>query len=134
VSDLTKFLITCGSRGIEKCEAHAYQITARQQAAKILELETRLQIDTLNPNRREHIEKLNNRIDELNTYLDNIKDQLVNALSSNYELEKESKKLEKPAMVGAGIFREGVDKNLVIEAAQRHYEYQERSKALKDQG
>jgi hypothetical protein len=39
VSDSTKFLITCGSRGIEKCEAHAYQITARQQAAKIADLE-----------------------------------------------------------------------------------------------
>jgi hypothetical protein len=42
VSDSTKFLITCGSRGIEKCEAMAYQITARQQAAKILELEAEL--------------------------------------------------------------------------------------------
>jgi hypothetical protein len=39
MSDSTKFLITCGSRGIEKCEAHAYQITARQQKAKIAELE-----------------------------------------------------------------------------------------------
>jgi hypothetical protein len=67
-------------------QAHAYKIKARQQAAKIA------------------------------------------------ELEKESKKLEKPAMVGAGIFREGVDKNLVIEAAQRQYEYQEKAKALKDQG
>jgi hypothetical protein len=47
------------------------------------------------------------------------------------ELEKESKKLEKPAMVGAGIFREGVHEKLVIESAQRHYE-RETSKALKE--
>jgi hypothetical protein len=50
------------------------------------------------------------------------------------ELEKESKKLEKPAMVGAGIFQEGVDEKLVIEAAQRQYEYNKKSKALKEQG
>jgi hypothetical protein len=38
-------------------------------------------------------------------------------------MDKESKKLEKPAKVGAGIFREGVDESLVIAAAQRQYEY-----------
>jgi hypothetical protein len=42
-------------------------------------------------------------------------------------MDKESKKLEKPAKVGAGIFREGVDESLVIEAAQRQYEYNKKS-------
>jgi hypothetical protein len=38
-------------------------------------------------------------------------------------MDKESKKLDKPAKVGAGIFREGVAESLVIEAAQRQYKY-----------
>jgi hypothetical protein len=58
-------------------------------------------------------------------------DRKINGRDFAFVPRKLNKKLEKPAMVGAGIFREGVDKNLVIEAAQRQYEYQEKAKALK---
>jgi hypothetical protein len=39
VSDPTKFMTTCS----RDCEARSYQITVRQQAAKILELEAKVQ-------------------------------------------------------------------------------------------
>jgi hypothetical protein len=39
MSDPTKFLTTCSKH----CEARAYQITVRQQAAKILQLEAKVQ-------------------------------------------------------------------------------------------
>jgi hypothetical protein len=39
VSDPTKFLTTCSKH----CEARSYQITVRQQSAKILELEAKVQ-------------------------------------------------------------------------------------------
>jgi hypothetical protein len=42
-------------------------------------------------------------------------------------LFKKSNKLKKPAMVGSAIFREGVDEKLVVEAAQRQYEYKKDS-------
>jgi chromosome segregation ATPase len=58
MTDSTKFMTTCA----RNCEARSYQITVRQQAAKIL---------------------------ELHAYLDDIKNQLIDALSTNYELEKE---------------------------------------------
>jgi hypothetical protein len=39
MSDPTKFLTTCSKH----CEARSYQITVRQQAAKILQLEAKVQ-------------------------------------------------------------------------------------------
>jgi hypothetical protein len=39
MSDPTKFMTTCA----RNCEARAYQITVRQQAAKIKELEAKVQ-------------------------------------------------------------------------------------------
>jgi hypothetical protein len=36
------YFVTCGEAGTDKCEARAYQITVRQQIAKIAELELQL--------------------------------------------------------------------------------------------
>jgi hypothetical protein len=72
VSDSTKFLITCGSRGIEKCEAMAYQITARQQAAKIADLEAAL----LNIRQQGYMKKLITHNDRLLSYTSHLEGQI----------------------------------------------------------
>jgi hypothetical protein len=72
VSDSTKFLITCGSRGIDKCEAHAYQITARQQAAKIADLEAAL----LNIKQQGYMKKLITHNDRLLSYTSHLEGQI----------------------------------------------------------
>tara|TARA_R110000744_G_scaffold85683_3_gene167408 strand:+ start:353 stop:739 length:387 start_codon:yes stop_codon:yes gene_type:complete len=79
------------------------------------------------------------RIDELELayqqselYTETIRKQLVDALNTNVELEAKVKELEadrtltKPAKVGNGTFRECTKERLVIEAAQRAYEYRPR--------
>jgi chromosome segregation ATPase len=115
--DLSKSMpITCAF----SCESNAYRITIRQQAAKIAELEARLEIDTLNPNRREHIVKLTTRIDELNTYLDNIKDQLVDALSTNYEIEKECEQILNSALDSESNYCDSKNKIAELDANNKN--------------
>jgi chromosome segregation ATPase len=76
MTDPTKFMTTCA----RNCEARSYQITVRQQDAKIL---------------------------ELHAYLDDIKNQLIDALSTNYELEKTNNTLHKLMVSGE---RRGIEK------------------------
>jgi hypothetical protein len=112
VSDPSKFFTTCARH----CEARAYQITVRQQAAKISELETRLQIDTLNPNRREHIVQQAAKIAELEKERDLMLYEVANQYDGN--------DLNEMWSIGA---------NHVFKLFAK-WVFDKRAKALKDQG
>jgi hypothetical protein len=64
-------LVVIDGNGYYGSDAHVcdLELAVEMNGKRVLELEARLQIDTLNPNRRHHITKLAGRIEQLEAKL-----------------------------------------------------------------